>query len=114
MHKIILITIFFLAVTVQLKAQTTTEPLTKPFHHSLYVGVGPNFYFNNLVIAKDYVKEFNYSFAFRFMWEPEHLLSLGIESGYYRLYSVDFREQSEVNISNNAIPIQLVVSMKFL
>ena len=114
MNKNILIVLFSFAAALPVKAQTTTEPAVKPHRYSLYAGVGPNIYFNNLVIAKDYVNELNYSFAFRFMWEPEHLLSLGIESGYYRMYTVDFREQSEVDIANDAIPMQLVVSMKFL
>ena len=48
------------------------------------------------------------------MWEPEHHLSLGIESGYYCLYTVNFDELSDLEISNYAIPIQLTISMKLL
>jgi hypothetical protein len=48
------------------------------------------------------------------MWEPEHFLSLGIETGYYRLYSLNVSQPENASISNNAIPIQIVVSMKFL
>ena len=108
------LTFFFCMVAGAIFAQPATEPAARDYRYSFYAGVGPNLYFNNLVIAKDYVQEFNYSFAARFMWEPEHLLSLGIESGYYRLYAVDFGELSEVDIVNVAIPIQLVVCMKFM
>jgi hypothetical protein len=80
----------------------------------VYAGAGPCIFFNNLVIAKDHVNEFNYAFAGRVMWEPEHLLSLGIESGYYCRYTVDFGSESDVNISNYGIPIHIVVGMKFL
>ena len=62
------------------------------------------------------MNEVNYSIAGRLMWEPEHYLSLGIESGYYRLYSLDVNssdDSTSVHILNVAIPIQLVISMKF-
>jgi hypothetical protein len=90
------------------------KPSVKKHHFSFYAGLGPNYYFNNLVTGKDYVNSFNYSFTGRFMWEPGHLLSLGIESGYYRLYTVKVSQPTSVNISNSAVPIQLVISMKFL
>ena len=48
------------------------------------------------------------------MWEPEHVLSVGIESGYYRLYTLTGPDTLHANIANSAIPIQLVISMKFL
>jgi len=103
---------FFIAFNLQ--AQTENTAPVKKDHFALYAGIGPNIYFNNLVLAKDNVNEFNYSFAGRIMWEPEHLISLGIESGYYRLYTVDFPELPDVKISNSAIPIQVVISMKIL
>jgi hypothetical protein len=96
-------------------AQTDEAAPAKGGHKwTIYGGAGPNVYFNNLVIGRDNVNQFQYSFAGRIMWEPEHLLSLGVESGYYRLYSVSFPEFPDVKISNSAIPIFIVVSMKFL
>jgi hypothetical protein len=87
----------------------------KPRHKwAVYAGVGPNVYFNNLVLAKNQVNVVNYSFVARVMWEPEHFLSLGLESGYYRLYTVNSPEAGNVSIANSAIPIQIVVSMRFL
>jgi putative flippase GtrA len=95
-------------------AQGSKPPKTKKHRISFYGGFGPNYYFNNIVTFKDNVNSFNYSFTGRFMWEPGHLLSLGIESGYYRLYTVDVSQPSSAHIANTAIPIQLVISMKFL
>jgi len=95
-------------------AQDKAPVQAKKHKFTFYAGLGPNIYFNNLVLAKDYVKEFNYSFMGRLMWEPEHRLSIGIESGYYCLYRVDFGDQSDVKIANYAIPIMLAVNMKFL
>jgi hypothetical protein len=81
----------------------------------LYTGIGPNYYFNNLVKGTDKVNEVNYSFAARLMWEPEHRLSIGFETGYYRLYSLSgFNPVTgDVTIVNASIPLQVVVSMKF-
>jgi hypothetical protein len=83
---------------------------------TLYAGVGPNFYFNNVVVGKSGVNEFNYSFVTRLMWEPEHFLSLGFETGYNRLYTVNLATgaSNETHIVNAVIPIQGMVSMKFL
>jgi hypothetical protein len=80
-------------------------------HWVFYGGVGPNIYFNNLVLAKDQVNELNYSFVGRIMWEPEHRLSIGFESGYNRLYTI---HNSDIHIINSAVPLQAVVSIKFL
>ena len=98
----------------QLLAQSGAVPLEKRHRWSAYAGVGPNYYFNNLVKLKSQVHELNYSFVGRVMWEPEHLLSLGFETGYYRLYSVKGQGSKHTTIKNSAIPLQIVVSMRFL
>jgi hypothetical protein len=104
----------FCLIFTSLHAQTENPAPVKKDPFAFYAGIGPNIYFNNLVLAKDDVNEFNYSIAGRIMWEPEHLLSLGVESGYYRLYTVNIPELPDVKISNSAIPIQVVISMKIL
>jgi hypothetical protein len=96
-------------------AQSSEAVPARAHRWTLYGGIGPNFYFNNLEIATDHVNEVNYSFITRLMWEPEHKLSLGFETGYIRLYSIKGTTATlgDVNIANIAIPIQLVISMKF-
>jgi hypothetical protein len=83
---------------------------------AMYAGIGPNYYINNLQVGKDLVKELNYNFVARLMWEPEYFLSLGFETGYNRLYSLSGNgpQAGNINIVNAAIPIQVVISMKFL
>lgn len=87
----------------------------KAHRWSLYGGVGPNYYFNNLEVAERFVNEINYSFVARLMWEPDYRLSLGFETGYNRLYSINTTGPvvGNVVINNAVIPIQLVVSMRF-
>ena len=108
------ILIFFIASPLLAQHSDSTKAIRRPF--ALYIGFGPNLYFNNLEIAKDHVNLLNYSFVGRIMWEPEYFLSLGIESGYYRLYTVSVSSATEgsAHIVNNAIPIQVIISMKFL
>ncbi len=87
---------------------------------AVYAGVGPSFFFNNLQLFSKNVKPWQYAVSGRFMWEPEHsFLSLGIETGYYMLYSVTdtiSNEQGQVSnahVTNASVPIMFVVSMKF-
>jgi hypothetical protein len=112
--KKIITGILIIACSAHSIAQTNNYAQPQEHHFAVYAGIGPNFYFNNLEIGKNYVNDFNYSFAGRFMWEPEHLLSLGVESGYYRLYTFNAPGVNKVHITNTAIPLQVVVSMKFL
>lgn len=81
---------------------------------SVYLGAGPNFYFNNLVFLKNRVNELNYSFSGKIMWEPEHRLSIGLETGYFRLYGIDLSGPKNTKVRNSAIPIQLVVTMRVM
>jgi hypothetical protein len=98
-----------------LMAQSQNASVKEDKHFTFYGGVGPSYYFNNLVIGKNGVNELGYSVVGRFMWEPEYRLSLGFETGYFQLYSADYNNgQNKAHIKNIAIPIQIVVSMKFL
>jgi hypothetical protein len=108
--------ILFCFFSLNLLAQKDNRGQVKKHMFSLYAGVGPNYYFNNLVIAKNYVQPWNYSLTARLMWEPEHFISLGIESGYCQLYTVKYAAPSlwPARITKIAVPVQLVVSMKFL
>jgi hypothetical protein len=95
------------------KAVAQSEKAEKYHKFAVYAGVGPSYFFNNLVASKNDVNELNYAFSARFMWEPEHSkLSLGFETGYYRLYTVN-SSQPKAHVSNSAIPLMFVVSMKF-
>ena len=72
MIKIILYKIFIVVFicSIAFKGVAQTNSTTTPKNHkfTFYLGVGPNYYFNNLVLAKDKVKELSYSFVGRLMW----------------------------------------------
>jgi hypothetical protein len=90
------------------------EGETGKYHKfSVYAGAGPSYFFNNLVILKDDVSSFKYAISARFMWEPQHsFVSLGFETGYYRLYTVK-NSKPRADVSNSSVPLMFVVSMKF-
>jgi hypothetical protein len=107
-HKVltaVLLCFMSLQVTAQMDG-------TMKHRFTIYGGVGPNYYFNNLAIFKNNVNELNYSFVGRIMWEPEHRLSLGIETGYYRLYTLNFNGPAQSRVVNSAVPIQVVIGMR--
>ena len=114
------ITIIFLGILMccsihQATAQNKNVSTKKDRRYTVYGGIGPSYYFNNLVVGKEGVHEFGYSAVARWMWEPEYFLSLGVETGYFRLYSADYANGSNnAHITNSLVPIQLIVSMKFL
>ncbi len=99
-----------------LSAQNNNQPAVKKHRYAVYGGVGPNYYFNNLASYKNNVNPWNYSLAARLMWEPEHFFSLGLETGYYQLYTVKFTAPSfePAKVTSISIPVQLVASMRFL
>ncbi len=95
-------------------AQTDSLPTDKYRKWAIYGGVGPSYFFNNLVAFKNDVNSFNYAVSARIMWEPQNsALSIGFETGYYRLYTVHVTQPSEVHVSNSSVPLFLVISMKF-
>lgn len=109
-----LIFVIIMGVTCLSADAQDTGLLAKPHRHSVYLGVGPNYYFNNLILLRNQVNVVNYSFVGRYMWEPEHLLTIGFEMGYYRLYNLKLPGALHNSIRNSAIPFQLVIGMRFL
>ena len=109
----LLIALIFCFVTVRSIAQNGEGETGKYHKFSVYAGAGPSYFFNNLVILKDGVSSFKYAISARFMWEPRHsFVSLGFETGYYRLYSVK-STNPKGDVTNSAVPLMFVASMKF-
>lgn len=116
---IIALTICFIAI--RTTAQNGAGETGKYHKFSVYAGVGPSYFFNNLQVFKDDVNSFNYAISARFMWEPiGSFLSLGFETGYFRLYTVSStltntanNTQTKAHVSNSSVPLQFVVGMKF-
>lgn len=85
---------------------------------STEIGFGYSRYFTTM--DYDNLNQNGFSGTVRVMWNPEHLLSLGLETGYQNLYSLDVSDYStEFGITNvkaamYAIPVFIIFSMKVL
>lgn len=119
MKKTILICLFSLAAVLSVSAQKADTIKTQKIksHYTLAVGAGWSHYFANmdLVPARDVQKDF-IGTSFRFMWEPEYRLSLGLETGFYRIFKVDSTLTSEYSMKSrmNVVPLFLVVRMRIV
>ncbi|MEJ2104146.1 MAG: outer membrane beta-barrel protein [Ignavibacteriaceae bacterium] len=108
--KKILIVIVFITCSGFSQVEDTTYSLTTE------IGLGYSRYFTTM----DY-SDLNKSGFFgtlRIMWNPEHLLSIGLETGYQYLYSIDVKNiQTEFGTSNFSasmvsVPIFIAIAMK--
>ncbi len=95
------------------KSDTTRRSLN---HYSLAIGFGWAHYINSLEIGKAEATIDHPGISLKFYWEPEHRLSLGLESGYYRIFGmtreIDNEQSGKVTLS--AIPLLLNVRMRIV
>lgn len=97
----------------ELKAQESDSL----YHINFDIGLGPAIYFTNMNYENLY-GSYPFVFTFRFMWEPEHLLRLGIESGYLPLFYLETKfydtvfGDTEAELSLNSVPIMGVFAME--
>ena len=106
--------LYFLShVVIAQKNWTTRDSVARGI--SMTVGTGISHYINTLQDDPQRTalrQNFN-CYSFRFMWEPEHRLSLGIETGYYKAYEVQLSESKQVNTAIlSVIPILFRVQMR--
>ncbi len=103
----------FSLCTTELEAQESDSL----YHISFDVGLGPAMYLTNMDYDNLY-GSYPFVFTFRFMWEPEHLLRLGIESGYLPLFYLETKfydtvfGNTEAELSLNSVPILAVFAME--
>lgn len=85
-------------------------------HYSLTIGVGWTHYINTLVIGKEDAYTNSAGVSFKFFWEPEHRLSLGLETGFYRLYKVKSKTYTDIpgQVTMSAVPLLLTVRMRIV
>ncbi|HEX9251155.1 MAG TPA: outer membrane beta-barrel protein [Ignavibacteriaceae bacterium] len=106
----ILIGVFLLSCVTFGQMTDTTYSL------SAELGAGYSRYFTTM----DYndLNKNGFTGTVRVMWNPEHLLSIGLESGYQYLYSIDISDYSteygntNFSASMYTVPIFIVYAMK--
>ena len=85
-------------------------------HYTLTVGTGWTYFFNNLENGDQDIKKNFIGVSFKFLWEPEYRLSLGLESGYYRLFKVtnQIGIDTSVTVTRTVVPMLLLVRMQIV
>ena len=101
--------------TSELKAQESDSL----YHVNFDFGIGPAMYLTNMNYENLY-GSYPFVVTFRFMWQPEHLLRLGIEAGYLPLFYLETKfydtvfGDTEAELSLNSIPIMGVFAMEIV
>ena len=85
-------------------------------HYTLSIGAGWTHYINNLENWDNNIQQDFAGVSFKFFWEPEFRLSLGLETGYYKLFRVSGQlpDNTSVEVERNAIPLLLLVRMRIV
>jgi len=96
-------------------SQSYSQSVDSEYAVTAYINVGYSRFISELNIQD--LNKNGFSGTIRLMWEPEHILSVGFESGYLRLYDISthrtingttFKASSELT----AVPIITVFSME--
>ena len=108
-----LVLIFF---TLVVFAQQTDSAKVRLNHYTFTIGAGWTHYINNLENGDQDMKNNFAGVSFKFFWEPEYRLSLGLETGYYKLFKVtnQINADTSVQIDRSMIPLLLLVRMRIV
>lgn len=79
----------------------------KQFRFSVSGGIGWNHYINSLKIGTNSAVEDHLGYSVKIMWEPEHRLAIGIESGYFPFYVVE-RTSTSSNLVVGSASLSIV------
>jgi len=108
--KKILIAFIFITCSGFSQVEDTTYSLTTE------IGLGYSRYFTTMDYSD--LNKSGFSGTLRIMWNPEHLLSIGLETGYQYLYSIDVKNiqtefgPSDFSASMVSVPIFIAIAMK--
>jgi hypothetical protein len=108
-----LVLIFF---TLVVYSQAKDSVRVRLNHYSLAIGAGWTHYFNNLENGDNNIKTDFAGISAKFFWEPEYRLSLGLETGYYKLFKIENQvsQDTSVQIDRSLVPFLLLVRMRII
>jgi hypothetical protein len=115
-NKKISILLFLACFTLNCIAQSSdTTKHRSNYSLQLYVGGGVSNYFASLspqIPGVENKKLVHPAATFRVMWQPDHLLSLGLESGYVTWYSYESNHDTvAAKIVLSSVPVLVTFSM---
>ena len=109
-----IITLLLLFLIFVAYPQQTDSLIRVESKYTMALGTGWSHYINSLEIPISGIKKDFIGMSLRFMWEPEHRLSLGFESGFYRIFKVSKNITPEINAESElyVIPLLFVARMR--
>jgi len=112
--SVIILVIFFSTLSYGQKNDSVSKKRNS--HYFLAIGLGWTHYINTLEIGKENATINSAGLSLKFFWEPEFRLSLGLETGLYKLYTVKNKTNTDVDgqATMSAIPLLLTVRMRIV
>ncbi|MEI7896462.1 MAG: outer membrane beta-barrel protein [bacterium] len=116
MGRKILFTLILACFTLAVSAQQKDTAKVRLNHYTLTIGAGWTHYINNLENYDNNIRQDFAGVSFKFFWEPEYRLSLGLESGYYELFKVTgtLPDNTAVEVNRVVVPLLLLVRMRIV
>ena len=113
-RKITGITLILVLISIMGYSQSRDSIKVHLNHYSLAVGTGWTHYYNNLEYGDQKIRKDFAGISLKFFWEPEYRLSLGLETGYYKLFKVtdQLRPDTVFEAHRTVVPLMLMVRMR--
>ena len=115
-RKIFITALALILISPVMMARDKDSTRVRLNHYSFTIGAGWSHFIDNLDNGNsDITKDFA-AVSAKFYWEPEHLLSLGLETGYYKLFRTthEIGADTTVNVNRCVIPLLLLVRMRII
>jgi hypothetical protein len=114
LRTIITLAMAFLSVVVY--SQKNDSIKVRLNHYSFTIGTGWTHYINNLESGGQNIQKDYAGVSLKFFWEPEHLLSLGLETGYYKLFVAkgQLTDNTTGQVDRSVIPLLLLIRMRII
>ena len=115
-RKTLVITFVMVLFSLALFSQQEDSVKERLNHYTFTIGTGWTHYVNNLEYGNKNMKNDFAGVSFKFFWEPEYRLSLGLETGYYKLFKItnQINQDTTVDIDRSLVPFLLLVRMRIV
>ena len=105
-----------LLISISAFSRVSAQKSDSLYHLNLDVGIGPSVHLTDIDFEGQQSSQF--MGTFRLMWEPEHLLRLGIETGFIHLYYLETKifdtlfGSTDVILNMSSVPIMAIFAME--
>ena len=113
-RAVIPMVLVFLSVVVY--SQKNDSVKVRLNHYTLTIGTGWTHYINNLEMGDQNLQQDFAGVSLKFFWEPEYRLSLGLESGYYKLFMAkgQLTDNTTGQVDRSVIPLLFLIRMRII